>query len=247
MAGSSGRTNHSELQLLTSEDGAVLLDIEHDRILKLNSVAVEMWKLLIIGQTESQIAFSLSQKYQVSEQRIAEDVNALIRRISELGVAQRSTFTDPPEQSNQSPPPPSFPWYGQPPIDSGPRPKMRMVLSSLLGLVIFDAILSFLSLKSMCRCVRAWPVKRPRFANPSIIGQVCGAVERACVWYPKRALCLQRSAVTTCLLRTHGVSAQMMIGVRPMPFLAHAWVEADGSVINDWPRVRKFYRSLLSH
>ena len=39
----------------------------------------------------------------------------------------------------------------------------------------------------------------------------------------------------------------MMIGVRSMPFLAHAWVEADGSVINDWPRVKKFYRPLLSH
>jgi hypothetical protein len=122
-----------------------------------------------------------------------------------------------------------------------------MVVAAFLGLAIFDAILSLRSLKSMCSCVRAWPVKRSRLSGAFVMGQVCGAVQRACVWYPKRTLCLQRSAVTTCLLRDYGISARMMIGVRPMPFLAHAWVEADGSVINDWPRIKKFYRPLLSH
>jgi hypothetical protein len=38
----------------------------------------------------------------------------------------------------------------------------------------------------------------------------------------------------------------MVIGVRPMPFLAHAWVEADGAVVNDWPKVKTFYHFLLS-
>jgi hypothetical protein len=247
MVGSSGWTNRSGLQLLTSEDGSVLLDIEHDRILKLNSVALEMWNLLRMGQTESQIAVSLSQKYQVNEQRIAKDVNALVRRIAELEIARDSEFTDHLEQNSQASPHPSFPWYGRVSRDSGPSSTMRMVFSALFGLLVFDAILSLLSLKSMCLCVRAWPVKRPKFGNSIIIGQVCSAVDRACVWYPKRTLCLQRSAVTACLLRTYGISARMMIGVRPMPFLAHAWVEADGSVINDWPRVKTFYRSLLSH
>jgi hypothetical protein len=243
----SGRTNPSRLQLLTSEDGCVLLDIEHDHILKLNSVAVEICKLLSAGQTESQIARELSRKYHMSEQRIAADVNAFVRRIADLGIARNSIFTDRTEQSGQSSPHPSFPWYGQTSSESGPKPKMTMVLSALVGLIVFDAILSLLSLKSLCLCVRSWPVKRPSFADPCVISRVCGAVARACVWYPKRTLCLQRSAVTTCLLRTYGISAQMMIGVRPMPFLAHAWVEADGSVINDWPRVKKFYYSLLSH
>lgn len=33
-------------------------------------------------------------------------------------------------------------------------------------------------------------------------------------------------------------------GGRPMPFLAHAWVEVEGRVVNDWPRVRQFYPPL---
>jgi Transglutaminase-like superfamily/Coenzyme PQQ synthesis protein D (PqqD) len=248
MAGSSGLTKSGQLQLLTSEDGCVLLDIDNDRILKLNSVAAEMWTLLSAGHTESQIAGSLSQKYQASEQRVAADVAALARRIAELRIARDSIFTPTPETGNQSSSPhPSFPWYGQASSYKGPKPTRRMVIAAFLGLAIFDAILSLLSLKSMCSCVRLWPVTRSTFASSAAIGQVCDAVQRACVWYPKRTLCLQRSAVTTCLLRAYGISARMMIGIRPMPFLAHAWVEADGSVINDWPRVKKFYRPLLSH
>jgi hypothetical protein len=81
----------------------------------------------------------------------------------------------------------------------------------------------------------------------TLIGQICTAVEKACVWYPKKALCLQRSAVTTCILRSYGVPAHLVVGVRPMPFLAHAWVEAEGSVVNDFPNVRKFYKMLTAY
>jgi hypothetical protein len=241
------------LQLLTSEDGCVLLDIEHDRILKLNSVAAEMLVELSVGQTDLQIARNLSLKYQVSEQRVAADIAALRRRIVELGIdgaSVRKHEAGTHDQSSESRP--SFPWYGQTSDQAGPKPPTAMVVAALVGLAIFDLILSLFSLKVMCACVRSWPVrswpvKRSGIIDREVIGRVCNSVHRACVWYPKRTLCLQRSAVTTCLLRVRGVSAAMKIGVRPMPFMAHAWVEADGFVVNDWPKVKKFYSPLVSH
>ena len=248
MAGSPGLTNGGQLQLLTSEDGCVLLDIENDRILKLNSVAAEMWTLLSMGQTTSQIAAKLSQKYDASEQRILKDVNALIRRIEDLGAARGSIFPGAPEETSQDRTShSSFPWYGKCAVESEPMSTITMMLTALLGLVAFDVILSLLSLKALCWCVRTWPIRRRKSDGPDVIGPVCSAVQRACVWYPKRTLCLQRSAVTTCLLRRHGIAARMVIGARSMPLLAHAWVEADGTVVNDWPRVKSLYRSLLSH
>jgi len=231
-----------------SEDGCVLLDIEHDRILKLNSVAAELLTELSGGQTDLQIARNLSLKYQVGEQRVAADIAALKRRIVELGIDGALVRKHEPgthEHSTESRP--SFPWYGQTSDQAGPKPPTAMVVAAFLGLAIFDVILSLLSLKVLCACVRSWPVKRSRFVDREVIGRVCNAVHRACVWYPKRTLCLQRSAVTTCLLRVRGISAAMKIGVRPMPFMAHAWVEADGFVVNDWPKVKKFYSSLASH
>ena len=70
---------------------------------------------------------------------------------------------------------------------------------------------------------------------------VCRHVSQVCSWYPRRTLCLQRSAVLTCLLRRHGVPAELVIGASPMPFKAHAWVEVRGSVVNDKVSVQTKY------
>jgi hypothetical protein len=242
-------TSLSTLQLKPSQDGAVLMDIENDRLLKLNSVGVEIWTLFCSGDSEPKIVEKLVHKYSVDPQRVAEDVRALLRRISELGVDARSSIiagasSSPSLQPNNQP---TFRWYAQDANNPTPKPRATTVFYAFLGLIAFDLILSFRSFKSLCSSVAKFPVRRREHLDAKLTGFVCGAVERACVWYPKKALCLQRSAVTACLLKFHGIAARMTIGVRPMPFMAHAWVEVDGSVINDFPNVKSFYPSLASY
>jgi hypothetical protein len=231
----------------TSQDGDVLLDIDHDRLLKLNPVGVEIWKLFTAGESEPLIVLKIAERYGIDQERVARDVRALLARIAELQVPLSSTISAeqlrPAAQEKKQP---SYPWYGQDPTAARPKPKTVTVCFALIGLAVFDLILSFFSLKSLCTCVANWPTRHTP-AAPDIVGQICGAVDRATVWYPKKALCLQRSAVTTCLLRSHGIAARMTLGVRPMPFMAHAWVEVEGSVVNDLPKVKSFYPSLSSY
>jgi hypothetical protein len=119
---------------------------------------------------------------------------------------------------------------------------------ALMGLVFYDALMWCRDFSTMFECVRTWKVTAcAPPAQPEIVNRVCMAVNSACVWYPKRVLCLQRSAVGACLLRHCGIPAKMVIGVRIMPILAHAWVEVDGAVVNDVPRVQQYYRYLASH
>jgi hypothetical protein len=92
----------------------------------------------------------------------------------------------------------------------------------------------------MLRLVGNWRVISPAKV-PDAVDQVCDAVNYACVWYPKQVLCLQRSAVTTCLLRSCGVDAKMVIGAQKLPFKAHAWTEVDGCAINERRDVQKIY------
>ena len=73
---------------------------------------------------------------------------------------------------------------------------------------------------------------------------VIWAVDEACVWYVKRAACLQRSFVATRLLRQYGFAAEMVIGCRPLPFESHAWVELDGRVVNDLPQYQRAFTVL---
>ena len=76
------------------------------------------------------------------------------------------------------------------------------------------------------------------------VDEICRAVDLACIFYFKRVHCLQRSAAAACLLRTHGISAEMVIGVQQLPFRAHAWVEVDGCVVDDRPYVPEMYAVL---
>jgi len=61
--------------------------------------------------------------------------------------------------------------------------------------------------------------------------EISNAVEWATAFYWKRVRCLQRSIVTTRLLRTHGVAADLVIGCCLAPFVGHAWVEVNGRVL----------------
>jgi len=74
--------------------------------------------------------------------------------------------------------------------------------------------------------------------------RICRAVDVAAAFYFKKILCLQRSAAAACLLKKCGFPAEMVIGVQQMPFLAHAWVELDGLVINDKPYMAETYSVL---
>jgi Transglutaminase-like superfamily len=76
------------------------------------------------------------------------------------------------------------------------------------------------------------------------VQRICRSIDLVCAFYFKPVLCLQRSAATTCLLRQYGVNAEMVIGVRQVPFKAHAWVEVSGHVVNDKSYVREMYSVL---
>jgi hypothetical protein len=118
-----------------------------------------------------------------------------------------------------------------------------LVLKAYLKLIHLDLYLARDNFAALYDKVRNYPVGAYGPA-PDAIAHICSAVDMACIWYWKEALCLQRSAATACLLKQYGVSAQMVIGAQQMPFRAHAWVEVDGRVVNDKPYMPEMYAVL---
>ncbi|MCU1295740.1 MAG: hypothetical protein JWO91_18 [Acidobacteriaceae bacterium] len=115
-----------------------------------------------------------------------------------------------------------------------------LVPKALLGLLAFDVLGLGRNFARMHRCVTRWRTAQPT-APKDAVDRVCNAVNYACVWYPKRVLCLQRSLVTTCLLRHCGVQAKMVFGAQNLPFKAHAWTEVGDRAINERKDVQKIY------
>lgn len=69
--------------------------------------------------------------------------------------------------------------------------------------------------------------------DPGQIGIICETVDLATCFYFKQVRCMQRASVLVGLLRRRGFLAELVIGYRHNPFLAHAWVEVNASIVGD--------------
>jgi hypothetical protein len=118
-----------------------------------------------------------------------------------------------------------------------------LILKSYWALLQVEHFLARGAFSDLCDMVRSYSV-RQRVIRPDTVGRVCSALNLACICYCKEVLCLQRAAATTRLLRSYGVSAEMVIGAQDQPFRAHAWVEVDGCVVNDRLYVPEIYKPL---
>lgn len=118
-----------------------------------------------------------------------------------------------------------------------------LVFKAYWKLFYFDFYLARGNFFLLYEKVRNYPIRK-NAPSPRAVEEICSAVDMACIWYWKEALCLQRSAAAACLLRQYGVPAQLVIGAQQMPFKAHAWVEVGDRVVNDKPYTPDMYAVL---
>ncbi len=116
------------------------------------------------------------------------------------------------------------------------------VVRAYVTLISFEILMRRYDFKRLRERVSAYPIKQP--SRLLAEDRICTAVNIACLSFWKRVLCLQRSAVTTCLLRKAGISAELVLGARALPFRAHAWVEVGERVVNDKSYIREDYQVL---
>jgi len=118
-----------------------------------------------------------------------------------------------------------------------------LLLRSWMWLLYFDFLMQFHEFKEVHAAVRR---QRCTLLEPQLLPYttICHAMDLASVLYFKRALCLQRSAATACLLRRCGWDAEMVIGAQLLPFRSHAWVEIEGRVVNDKPYIAEIFQVL---
>lgn len=117
---------------------------------------------------------------------------------------------------------------------------MILFFRALCALLAYDILNTFCPFRTLHSMVKGWKVSN-KGSTQGAVDRASRVVNYACAWYPKQALCLQRSFVTTYLLRKLGVPAQMVMGAQKLPFKAHAWVEVNGQAINERSDVQAAY------
>lgn len=226
---------------IETPDGSALLDIRQGLCLGMTPVGVIIWRRLKLNESPEQIVSFLVDKFRdVPRQQIRNDV---LRFIEDL---KRNGLLIPEQELVQGQCVPKiltllYAGRGTPrsPHDTTARTSRFLFWKALFGLLLYDVLGCGKSFVRVYRYVLGWPLA-PQVVGDSVY-RVCEAVNYACLWYPKRVLCLQRSAVTTCLLRNCGVPAQMTLGAQKVPFRAHAWTEVDGAAINEREDVQTMY------
>ncbi|MCP3717877.1 lasso peptide biosynthesis B2 protein [Paraburkholderia sp. CNPSo 3281] len=95
---------------------------------------------------------------------------------------------------------------------------------------------AFLLRLSGANCIRRLrPIAMPCTTGiaQAISSRTADRYHKAALWCPLKITCIQMSLAIARDLRKHGCPAQIVIGVRPHPFVAHAWVEVGGHIYGD--------------
>ncbi|HKV34750.1 MAG TPA: lasso peptide biosynthesis B2 protein [Pyrinomonadaceae bacterium] len=210
------------------------------------------------------INYTGEMRYEVSREQLRSDTNRFLKSLADAGLVQvlndshgrecyrsregvsGTTSTTLTEVTSKQANDVSFAaiTITSPTQISNSRVSKRETLTALFGLLAVDLLLHFRGFEALIKRVEGWPTAEPQTTDPELCRRICATVNRAQVYYPKKAMCLQHSAVITCLLRRHAVPAQMVLAAQEFPPKAHAWVEVSGVVVNDFKQVKTRYREL---
>lgn len=232
-------TISDSVRTVETEDGAVLLDIRRGVCLSLTPVALRIWRMLRREHTFEEIVDGLVSEFQdVARVQIHDDTLEFIADLRSKGLLVSD------EQPNSPRPVPKLLALAQQlrrtHVDKRVRAPHALFLSAMFWLAAFDLLRFGEDFGRIHTFVKTWRVSS-RKAPTDTVNRVCKAINYACSCYPKRVLCLQRSVATTCLLRSYGIEARMVLGAQKFPFKAHAWTEVNGCAINERRDVRKIY------
>jgi len=240
------------------KDGSVLLSIAEDRICKLNGVGALTWMILEEAATAlslDQIVQALEQQfdainsegevsYDVSAEQLQVDTSRFLQKMVSLNllyVSENSYSIREDVCGTTSATVECTESVASVPTDEELEFSKSETLLAFIGLLAFDLLLKFAGFQYLIKKVECWSRAEPHSLDLETCRRVCVAVDRAQMYYPKKAMCLQHSAVVTCLLRRHGIPAEMILAAQEFPPKAHAWVEVAGKVVNDKNSVKNEY------
>lgn len=113
-------------------------------------------------------------------------------------------------------------------------PRLPGATRAFVMIALFDGVLRLRGLERALKLARRLGAEAPTHLwQGEWTELVARRVALAAAFYPRRALCLEQSLALFVTLRRAGAPAVLRIGVRPVPFAAHAWVELNGQAVNE--------------
>jgi hypothetical protein len=242
-----------DVRVALADDSGVLIQLRTGGCFILNRSGARIWRLLMDGISTAGIAENISAYGDVSLECARKDVQQFLQALEKSQIistrrTRRTTVhvlqpSEKREHDKKQCYPETFPITTSPSTAQRlpARSKLTFVAVALFGLCSVDLILKVFGFHALYQVVRKWPTRKQVTFGGPVTREICSSIDKACAHYFKHSWCLQRSVVATCMLRTCGVPAELVIGCRTMPFAAHAWIEINGLVPESSGGFRKLY------
>ncbi|MFN2532213.1 MAG: lasso peptide biosynthesis B2 protein [Pyrinomonadaceae bacterium] len=230
----------------TDKDGTTILDVNAGKLFSAIGFTGRLWSAISAqreGLTLRELHANIfSDTAYGNEEHTKEDLEKVLNQLIAIGLIESASARRKIDAV------PYWSLLGQSSALATTRLLLNLDLPSTAAffqLALFDFLIRFGGFRALHKTVKEWPIadchlwpQRPQILNESL--------NTASRWYLKHALCLQRSAALTCLLRTCGMPAEMVVACRRIPFKGHAWVELNGEVVNDKPKAQAVYSTVLN-
>jgi hypothetical protein len=79
------------VRITQNHDGAILLDIQQGRILRLNIAGALIFERLQKGQDEAQIANGISESFRISPEMVQTDLREFLKSLERQGLVHNNT------------------------------------------------------------------------------------------------------------------------------------------------------------
>lgn len=226
------------------DEHLVLLDLASGEYSMLNATGAAVWRRLQAGVPPARAAHHLAAETGAAVTETRREVEELVRHLEAEGLlvaAPANGDGSGHRRSAATPPPAAGPPLAPP--SPPPRPSVR---ATLVAWVLLVRVRRLAARRGFAGLLAALPPCPPDDADPvggsgvaATVAATAAAVDRAAALQLRKAWCLPLSAACTWMLRRRGVPARLVLGVRPLPFFAHAWVEVGGRPIDDGHDVGK--------
>jgi hypothetical protein len=250
----------SESRSILDTDGGIILDLRNGRFCGLNPNGAKIWRALQNSgaTTQSSLVDMLQAEFRVQrcdlERHVEEFLNAmarkaLVRKVEDGAGCREDTLPaaatqgDSPKHSLSDD---SCTAALAVPCETEPASArvIGMAVFATIGLIVAQALLKVRGFCSLHHAMRKWPVRKRKHWDRSTIAEVSSAITKASRFCPRRVWCLERAAVTVCLLRWRGLPAKFVIGCQRVPFASHAWAEVFQIPVNEDPMTIALYRAI---
>jgi len=225
-------------------DVTVLLSLQRSRYHLLDNIAGRIWRQACAGATLTEIAAGLAKDFNVPVSQAMDDVAEIVSGLSSNGLVQplgRGPRTKDPARFFAV----ASSWPASQARSTCARtrvlPSVIACIGRLLAVRLAVAVLGVPWLLS--QLYRVEQPENPSPGNRTWLRGVARQVTLASTVVPFRAECLEQSLCLLWIGRNAGISTQLRLGVRPFPFLAHAWIDYKDISVNDPEEfVMTFYR-----